>query len=97
MNTSTMNLDQQSYNHQQNIAKTSSPYFQQMIGNYMGQDGTIRDEKAKHAQGNKHHNTSVAITNYDGVSVTDTAAVPPPIPPPPIITPTNSNQGPSWC
>ena len=97
MSATTVNLQQQSYNHQQNIPKTSSPYFQQMIGNYIGQDGVILDEKDKFAPENKHHNPSVAITNYDGVSVNDTTAVPPPIPPPPIITPTNSTQGPSWC
>lgn len=97
MSATTMNLHQQSYSHQQNLAKSNNPYFQQMIGNYVGNGAVLQDEQENLAQEKKRHNTSVAITQYDNGSINETAAVPPPIPPPPIITPSQSNQGPSWC
>ena len=96
MSATTESLPQQSLNHQQNRIKPSSPYFQQMIGNYVGH-GAGTQEKNNLAQENKRHNTSVAIGQYDNSSINENSAVPPPIPPPPIITPTQSNQGPSWC
>ena len=97
MNATAVNLQKHPFNHQQNLAKSSNPYFQQMIGNYVGHGTVIRDEKDALVQENKRHNTSVSITQYDNGCVNETTVVPPPIPPPPIITPTNSNQGPSWC
>lgn len=97
MNATAVNLQKQPFNHQQNVAKSSNPYFQQMIGNYVGHGTVIRDEKDALVQENKRHNTSVSITQYDNGCVNETTVVPPPIPPPPIITPTNSSQGPSWC
>ena len=84
MNSTTVNLQQQSYNHQKNIGNNSSdPYFQQMIGN-RGQENKLNSARLS----NSHQ--------YDSITVND-ANAPPPIPPPPIITPTNTNQGPSWC
>ena len=82
MNSATVNLQQQSYNHQKNIGNPSDPYFQQMIGN--------------HAQENKRNNARLSNAQYDNIMVNESTA-PPPIPPPPIITPSNAGQGPSWC
>ena len=82
MNSATVNLQQQSYNHQKNIGNPSDPYFQQMIGN--------------HAQENKRNNARLSNAQYDNITVNESTA-PPPIPPPPIITPSNAGQGPSWC
>ena len=96
MNSTTVNL-QQPVNQQQRHSKSSNgnPYFQQMIGSYSGHD--TGHDKDVLVQPNKRHNTSVSINQYDGDNISETTIVPPPIPPPPIITPTNSNQGPSWC
>ena len=97
MNATTVSLRQKPHNQQQNPPKSNNPYFQQMIGNYVGRGTPIRDETDVHAQDNQRHNTSVSINQFDNGCVNETTIVPPPIPPPPIITPTNSTQGPSWC
>ena len=94
---SIVNPQQQSYNHRQNIPKSNNPYFQQMIGTYIGHAEMTREEKEELAQDNRRHNRALPMSGYGSASVTETTTVPPPIPPPPIITPTNSNQGPSWC
>ena len=98
MNSTTVNL-QQPVNQQQRHSKSSNgnPYFQQMIGSYSGHDTLQGHDKDVLVQPNKRHNTSVSINQYDGDNISETTIVPPPIPPPPIITPTNSNQEPSWC
>ena len=97
MNSTTVNL-QQPVNQQQRFGKTrNSPYFQQMVGTYSGHETLIGHDKDARVQSNMRHNTSVPINQYVGSAISETTVVPPPIPPPPIITPTNTNQGPSWC
>lgn len=98
MNSTTVNL-QQPVNQHQRHSKSSNgnPYFQQMIGSYPGHETIQGHDKDVLVSPNKRHNTSVSINQYDGDTISETTIVPPPIPPPPIITPANSNQGPSWC
>ena len=86
MNSATVSLQQHSYNNPKNIRNnnTNDPYFQQMIGNH-AQENNLNGGRLS----SSHH-------QYDSITVNESNA-PPPIPPPPIITPTNTNQGPSWC
>ena len=86
MNSATVSLQQHSYNNPKNVRNnnTNDPYFQQMIGNH-AQENNLNGGRLS----NSHH-------QYDSITVNESNA-PPPIPPPPIITPSNTNQGPSWC
>jgi hypothetical protein len=79
---SIVNPQQQSYNHRQNIPKSNNPYFQQMIGTYIGHAEITREEKEELAQENRRHNKALSMPGYGSASVTESTTVPPPIPPP---------------